>query len=67
METKKLKLNKKKFHKIHIPVRKNKPSKKCPNLKIQGEAMSKAIKVKYLGDQVAEKGSTKATIEERKS
>ena len=29
--------------------------------------MNEAVKVKYLGDQVAQKGSTKATIEERKA
>ena len=67
METKKLKLNKKKCHKIHIQVRNKKLTKRCPNLKVHGEAMNEAVKVKYLGDQVAEKGSTKATIEERKA
>ena len=39
----------------------------CPKLKIHGKDINEAVKVKYLGDQVAPKGSTKATIEERKA
>ena len=69
METKKLKLNKKKCHRIHVPAKNDRKQSKtnCPKLKIHGEEMNEAVKVKYLGDQVAQKGSTKATIDERKA
>ena len=35
--------------------KREKQTKRCPNLKVHGEAMNEAVKVKYLGDQVAEK------------
>ena len=69
METKKLKLNKKKCHNVHIEkkTKQNKPKQRCPKLKVHGDEMENSVKVKYLGDQLDETGNAKATIDERKA
>ena len=39
----------------------------CPDLKIHDDCMENSVKEKYLGDYITKTGTTKATIEERKS
>ena len=62
MECKKMILNRKKCHKLHIGI-----DRKCANLKVHDETMTNSDKVKYLGDQIDVTGKAKTTIEERKA
>ena len=62
MECKKLTLNHKKCHNVHIG-----KYQKCPQLKVHNENMKQSEKVKYLGDQLDKSGKAKATIEDRKA
>ena len=64
MDVKKLSLSKTKCHIVHIGKEK---VGECSKLKIQESEMKKETQVKYLGDQINESGSIKATIIERRA
>ena len=66
IESKKLKLNKNKCHKIHV--QKNaKQIEACQKLKVHDDEMEDSRREKYLGDIVDRTGSVKNTIEDRKN
>lgn len=63
INTKKLKLSTKKCSIIHI--QKERKTKGCLNLKVNGAAMNKSKSEKYLGDYITTEGTIKATIKDR--
>jgi hypothetical protein len=63
IESKKLRLSKKKCFQIHI----GKGHDNCPKLKVHEDIMKEAEREKYLGDVICEKDSIQATIENRKA
>ena len=67
VEGKKLKLSKKKCHRIHVQSRKVKNVQQCADLKIHNEVMNNAVQEKYLGDLVNTSGTIRNTVEERKN
>ena len=66
VELKKLKFSETKCHRIHLGKPNRNPSN-CPELKVHTEVMKNSAKEKYLGDIISNKGTIKATIEERKA
>jgi hypothetical protein len=67
VERKKIKLSKKKCHRIHVQSKKVKTVQKCADLKIHNEAMNNAVKEKYLGDLVNTSGTIRYTVEKWKN
>ena len=66
VEGKKLKLSKKKYHRIHVQSKKVKNVPNCADLKIHTETMNNAVQEKYLEDLVNTSGTIRNTVEERK-
>jgi hypothetical protein len=66
VELKKLKFSDDKCNRIHLG-KQNRNLSSCPELKIHDKSMKNSLKEKYLGDYICNKGTTKATIEERKA
>ena len=66
IESKKLKLNKNKCHKIHVQKNANQ-IEACQKLKVHDDEMEDSRREKYLGDIVDRTGSVKNTIEDRKN
>ena len=66
VELKKLKFSDDKCNRIHLG-KQTKNLSNCPELKIHEKSMKNSTKEKYLGDYISNKGTTKATIEERKA
>ena len=67
IESKKLTLNSKKCHRIHVEKSRNKTELKCPELKIHNEKMKNAEQEKYLGDLINNSGTNRKNIEERRN
>ena len=63
METKKLELNDKKCHKMHI----GKNNKNCLSLNVHESKMESSSQEKYLGDILTDDGKIQKTIEDRKA
>ena len=61
IEAKKLELNSKKCHQIHI----GKTNKRCPELKTHDDVMMKSKDDKYVGDILSEDGKINKTIKSR--
>ena len=61
MDLEKLKLSKKKCHKIHIGPQ----DRNCPDLKVHGKMMHKSSAEKYLGNIFNKSGKNKENIETR--
>jgi hypothetical protein len=66
VELKKLKFSDDKCNRIHLG-KQTKNLSNCPELKIHEKSMKNSTKEKYLGDYISNKGTTKATIKERKA
>ena len=62
IETKKLRLSKKKCFRIHI----GKGHSNCPQMKVHDDIMKEVEQEKYLGDIIDKNGTVQATIEKRK-
>ena len=63
IESKKLNLNPKKCHKMHI----GKQNKFCPNLKAHEENMERTSEEKYIGDIISKDGKNNKNIKSRTS
>ena len=66
IETKKLTLNDKKCHRIHIQKQKNNRME-CKRLKVHEKELIDSDKEKYLGDIINKAGNIKDTIQDRKN